>query len=62
MVFIKPMHYYYFFNFFFRFVKAVLPLPMTSMYAMRFYTQAAATFRELAALRPEMVLPVVIER
>ena len=32
------------------------------MYSQRLYIQAAGTFRELAALRPEMVLPTVIER
>ena len=40
----------------------MLPLPLSSMYARSHFTSAAATFRELASLRPEVVLPPLIDR
>ena len=44
-----------------RFVESVLPLPLSSMYARRFFQDAAATFKQLASLRPDWVLPKIIE-
>ena len=45
-----------------RFVQSLLPLLLTCMYANRYFGPAAITFRELAALRPDMVIPPVIDR